>query len=491
MARIIKSLAAPGVVLIFAALFVTFFSVTTSPLWGFLDSQDSYVYYLIGKEWMNGAMPYVDLWDQKGPVIYLLNGWGWLLTHSRTGVFLVQLLFMGCTAWTMYRLLIIQMDKKAMVFSSFFFFLALYSLYEDGNMVEEFSLPFLLGSFCFQYKWVNDYVKGLDVKHRPLFSLLYGFTLAFCLYTRLTNALGICGGVAFITIVLIVKKQYRNILDNALWFIAGFLLLFLPVALYFYAKGAFYDMWYGTFLYNLNYAGRSAGNLIVGFLSKFCFRTYVDVYACMGAAVLLVAFGKERRIVGWWLLSVSLLLWYWLVNSFAFGHYGIIAVPYACLVLSEAYVWFKRNSPMFSKLAWGGLLFAYATMVVSKDVATTKALLAYAPKGGVAEVDTLMKLLPDEGRSHFVGYNVTPYCYLNNDITPCYPYFTCQDFTMSASREHYKRVMEAFSQCSAQWILVRKEERNVKKEIYIRPILEDNYMLVASKGEYNLYSIKP
>ncbi len=35
-----------------------------------LYSADDQIYWLIGKGWLNGALPYVDIWDRKPPGLY-------------------------------------------------------------------------------------------------------------------------------------------------------------------------------------------------------------------------------------------------------------------------------------------------------------------------------------------------------------------------------------------------------------------------------------
>ena len=43
---------------------------------------DQYIFELTGKMWAEGGVPYVDFWDQKGPLIFLFNMLGWKLTGS-------------------------------------------------------------------------------------------------------------------------------------------------------------------------------------------------------------------------------------------------------------------------------------------------------------------------------------------------------------------------------------------------------------------------
>ncbi|MDH6355503.1 hypothetical protein M2132_001848 [Dysgonomonas sp. PH5-45] len=50
-----------------------------SPLYDFNAWSDINVYFTIGKGWMNGLLPYRDLFDHKGPLIFLIYGIGYLI----------------------------------------------------------------------------------------------------------------------------------------------------------------------------------------------------------------------------------------------------------------------------------------------------------------------------------------------------------------------------------------------------------------------------
>ena len=54
-----------------------------------------------------------------------------------------------------------------------------------------------------------------------------------------------------------MKKKWLNLFHNAISFIIGFLVLSVPFVVYFWAKGALYEMWYGTILYNIDYLTES------------------------------------------------------------------------------------------------------------------------------------------------------------------------------------------------------------------------------------------
>lgn len=58
-----------------------------------IPGRDSGVFLYIGQQILDGSIPYRDIWDHKGPVIYYINAVGLFIGHgSLWGVWLVQLI---------------------------------------------------------------------------------------------------------------------------------------------------------------------------------------------------------------------------------------------------------------------------------------------------------------------------------------------------------------------------------------------------------------
>ncbi len=78
-----------------AALLPLLLCSKCSPLYPFNDWPDVNVHFTVGKGMVHGRIPYVDLMDHKGPYVYALSAFAYLLSHdSFLGIFLVELLSM-------------------------------------------------------------------------------------------------------------------------------------------------------------------------------------------------------------------------------------------------------------------------------------------------------------------------------------------------------------------------------------------------------------
>ena len=73
-----------------------FLLITTksSPLYPINDWVDPHAFFTMGKGMMNGLVPYRDLFEQKGPLLYLIYGIGYLINNTNfLGVFILEVLF--------------------------------------------------------------------------------------------------------------------------------------------------------------------------------------------------------------------------------------------------------------------------------------------------------------------------------------------------------------------------------------------------------------
>lgn len=102
MAQAERLLAFAACVVASAAL--VFLCSSTSPLFSIM-SDDSSIFLVIGKYWHEGVLPYRDLWNSKGPFLFLVNAIGYGITQSALGVALIQVAFMSFTLLFTYRLL--------------------------------------------------------------------------------------------------------------------------------------------------------------------------------------------------------------------------------------------------------------------------------------------------------------------------------------------------------------------------------------------------
>jgi hypothetical protein len=143
---------AAAAALVFAAA-VLAFATTSSPLFEFNEGTDANAYYTMAMGWAHGDVPYRDLWDHKGPLLYLLYLAGYALDPGGwTGVYAVQVVALAASVWLGWRVAAwftrtaVGAFLAAVAFTYFMLSSGIYGF--GGGTTEEFCLPFVtLGVF--------------------------------------------------------------------------------------------------------------------------------------------------------------------------------------------------------------------------------------------------------------------------------------------------------------------------------------------------------
>ena len=106
-------------------------------------SRDGGFFLYAGQQILNGKIPYLDFWDNKGPAIFYINALGlWLGSGSRWGVWSLEFLCIFGTLLILYRALSKRLGFGAALFGVMMAGLGLRVALGYGNYTEEYALLF-------------------------------------------------------------------------------------------------------------------------------------------------------------------------------------------------------------------------------------------------------------------------------------------------------------------------------------------------------------
>ena len=477
-----------AVFLILSVLFVLNTSNATSPVYPTypiyeLEKADQATFTIMGKYWfVDGKLPYVDLFDHKGPVIFLLNGLGWSLTGNVYGISVIQSLFLFAYCMAAYAALKRRHTPLFAGLGVLFSLVMLRTVYAGGNTVEEFGLPFqMLGlmGLC-------EYARQDRAEHSLLWAFLYGISIAFFILNRATDALCICSGCVVVLVCLLRAKAYRNILLNALVGLAGIVVTILPFVVYFAMHGALNAFWYGMIGYNIEYAGGNGSFWMIGMSIKEIIEVLIycmPIFSAFAAGLaLLVQRCFRRAALHIVLASVSL---YYLFTSRFYDHYVITYVPLFVAALSEldvcALAKKGRRMRILAALAAAVWMLPSAALAIRMEWNTRNddkwhCVIEERP------YDELMRAIPQQELGSTVLYNCVASIYLKYDFCPVYTYFALQDWQGAESEKLMSRIEEEIASCEAKWVMTHGgTSKNVLS------VLESSYTVVMTKDNYTLY----
>ena len=213
-----------------------------------LLSRDSYLYllgprcdsawfFMCGKAWMNGMVPYVDFADSKGPLLWLIYGVGYLLSHyDYHGVFWVSVVVYSGTFYFLFktaRLFVAQRSQAllAVLMTS----VAIFNpITHDETRAEDFGMFFAALSLWQLCRIL--YVEHTKRDERIAF-FAFGISLAGTLLIKY-NITAMCCIFPAIGLYHLLRER-GNVWRPLLACAAGFAALALPFLIYFLIQGNF------------------------------------------------------------------------------------------------------------------------------------------------------------------------------------------------------------------------------------------------------------
>ncbi|MBK5244877.1 MAG: hypothetical protein JJE18_07610 [Eubacteriaceae bacterium] len=452
---------------------------------------DSSLFILIGKGITKGYIPYVNLFDHKGPILFFIEALGWWINPNRLGIFFIQWIFMVANLTLTFKIGQLFLNKKWSWVPILFFLLILTVAFEGGNLTEEYSLPFLFLPLYLALKYFKT--ESREIQHPPLYALVYGLCFTLIIFIRLNNAVLIGAIILVVMIHLIRNKAYRNFFNNVLTFLSGSIFIFSAIGIYFLVNNAFGEMLYATFLFNLKYAEGSKGISTGSDLMYFFY--YVSPAIFSGGMGLYYFLRKEKKSIGLLLMVASAVTFLSLSMGGNFFHYFVLTTP--CLVLGivlfiEIYV--EKRKKLWQKeyrlitigvlilfLATNSIYFSLSYFATQDNVD----LLVKQPQKEYYDTALSMaNLIPLGDRNSVLGYSVPAGWFLITDIMPCYKYFTLQEWWGLYDLNVITRTNEFLENDSPKWIVMANNKQTNEK---IYDILAAKYELIKQDKVVTLY----
>ena len=165
--------------LLFAVLFLLL-CTKSSPLFPLNDWVDANIYFTIGKGMMHGHVPYLDLYDQKGPIAFLLFGLASLVSGtSFFGVYLLETIAFSFFLFASYRIVALYTERYARLTLPVLSAFVLGSMsFSHGGSFEELMMPLFAWSLYDTLRYFKqDYPNPVPLKMIARNALFAGIML--------------------------------------------------------------------------------------------------------------------------------------------------------------------------------------------------------------------------------------------------------------------------------------------------------------------------
>lgn len=311
------------IVLLFAIM--AFFAVSTSPSFPWNQGEtttDSSVFLTIGTQMKNGLVPYLDTFDHKGPVLYIINYFG-VTIDEISGILVFEFFALFVSLIFMYKIARLKIRSRGV--SAFLVFI-IFSLYlnfnivDRGNLTEEYAMPLIAISLFVFLKYLMN-------KKISVFSIfVVGVCFALVALLRLNMVAIWPVFLVVILVKLIAEKRFNELVKLVAAFVLGIFVVVMPIMIWLFAEGALEAFISDYLVFNVSYSKTSFANFyatVVYFLEQALLSlslAVVGYFAFMEKK-------NNRLLLVTFICAFLVAIFAVCMSGRNYPHYGMVLVP--------------------------------------------------------------------------------------------------------------------------------------------------------------------
>ena len=498
-------------------LFAFFFFTSARPLYPELGfGYDSYIFTAMGRQMAEGQVLYRDMFDHKGPFIFILNAIPKLFGAGISGIWFIEVIFLFA-AFIFIDKTVCLAVKKHRIPGSLLAILSFITLLcftaDKGNLTEEYALlPSFVSLYIF-IKYIYEKPQSIKTGH----GFLLGALFSFVFLTRANNAMFICCIVLFFIAAVIMRKQYDSLWKNALSFLGGTFTVFIPVLIYLAANHAIGDFLYASFLYNVS----AEKNFDAGRWSNNQFIAIVILFSVLFVAAQVVTFLNKKQgvFVGantvrprndsygrtpfastqalsliciiFSSITYAALIFSAFFSPYQFSHYLTNLAPAAVWYLIQILLYLDSVDFRFllisKKIAAAALAIFLILFMRSVYLNYCRHVKYYNDYDFKKQDNAVLELVPENDRGSLYGYNVTPRWFATTGQTFYHKYWFQQEFFSRVNPEIKTEIEVMMRERPPKYILIQGD---TQEDMIISPFLKNYYEIFAEPEGYVIYRFR-
>ncbi len=328
-----------GICLFISAIFFLLFGFN-SPLYTYNSDHDYQWFMTMGNGLVHGKIPYRDLFEQKGPIVYFVTAFCCLFQNPSIVMLIIEIFSMSLFFFFAYRIC----NKRLNTFYSLlaipllaFAIFTSWSHLRSASTMEEFCLPIYTYFLLVWLEFLEEKKHWTQLR-------------AFCL--------GLCFGILvwikftllyFVLVPLIIwffislrRRQYRILFLNLLFICLGALTITTPILIFYGINNALDDLFYVYFYINLTAYARTTPEILLINLGNSINLGPVFIFLIL-YGVIRFSIQHWRNFTGRFVLIaffINLLLIIYSANKIAYYYNGL--VPYSILGVIYILEWLSK-----------------------------------------------------------------------------------------------------------------------------------------------------
>ncbi|MBO4823003.1 MAG: hypothetical protein J5580_00300 [Clostridia bacterium] len=481
------------VCLAIALVFLFLFGLD-SPLHTFNPHCDYQWFTTMGRGILAGKVPYRDLFEQKGPMIFVLFAVANLLPEPQIVIWCCEVLLISLFLYFCYRIArkFLSPWLSLLVVPLMMMLLSMNKVRGlEGACVEEYCLPiFAYGLLCF----LDFLLERKAVTWRR--GLALGICIGILFWTKFTLLEFFIIPLLIWAVVNLVEHKFLMVVRSALMMLLGMVIVTLPIIIWFAVVNALGDLWQVYFVINFsNYSGDVQNGVRITRVNPWVNLKQSLLFTGTGFLLIqvlgLICFTvfNWRKNSGWQLLIA--VLGTWLMIGFFCGYlyyylplytYAVIGVIY--LVKGIGYVWtaMKLNVKPLVKALFLVILSAMSLVLALPFVSNLKEI--NRPRNQYAPL-VVADMIAEYNQT--VEKPATLFCYRMVDcgfynaasVVPNVRYYAQNSFTEAELPEMFASFDDTIRNQLCDFVIMYRFTYEIKRDFianYYHPYVDNNVM---------------
>ena len=496
------------------SIFAKLLNSLASPLFPeYCFQGDNVIFYLMGKELLNGKVLYKDLMDNKTPLIYFTNAIANLLSYKHIGLYIIEVIFMFITLVLVYKIIVLYTKNyRFNLVSCFIFGVFLNNSFISLGMskTESYFLPFSLALLYILIKYLKncDNDANKELNYKEVIAMGAFGAISFLYNQKAIFYFMPC--YLIILVKLIYEKEYRYIVKYSLQMFSGAFISFMPFIMYAIATDSIDYAYFNIVKTAINYVGASSSytSNANAFSAMFNYMGKHILFFMLVYISLFIVALREKNVYVKSLYFTSLVFNIYSVSSARnnFVYYIVSLYPFVLPLLILISKIFEVKSNYVNKVKEEGIVKKHLSTVVifvimllvNIPIGYTNVKNQYNTRAKLNNKfrTELSKYYSDLNEIKILALAFNPEVYMSTNMKLDFPCFFTMNNTYERASYYYQQQLKYVREEMADVVVIRPESTFIyfpipmQEEIYNK--LEESYERVEdidSESNYGLYNI--
>lgn len=395
----------------FVCVFIYLPGICCFSVWG-----DEAVFVYVAKSVVNGDLLYKDVFDHKGPLLYLIYGCGLNLSAKYIGIHILEMLSLFIASIFMYKAVRLFYNTLPSLWSVLWSLVFFYKLKVYGcSGCEEWLLPFI-SCGLYQFSLFIKYGGNITLKNIAILSFCF-----VCSFLIKLTAVAFFSAIAlFVICYMLNKKQYGKLIHYFMFFLIFSVLFISPLIVYALWNNILYDIYFANIRFNLLYPSDCGSkNGFIPILKRVLTEMKGEgTFPVWGFFYFLIPFLFKKRTIIW--IGTSVIMFFCIIAC-SIGrihpHYYIICVPILCFVV--VFFWdviYSNLGRRYGSICILSMFLFFNVFVLKKiikagfnEFQSTTGIISSTVKKEASPVDIIHKYTAEGDRILVAGNGVSLY----------------------------------------------------------------------------------